>query len=258
MTVAGNRLHPSRLVAILVLLTGFASPIAAADALPKGFVRLASLDTGIREVMRYATAANVTGKPLPGYGAAACILRDDVARALARVQTALRPEGLGLVVFDCYRPQRAVAALVAWTQDKAVPQRGPFHPAIDRQALVAQGYIAARSLHASGFAVDLALAPLEGPPVPISRADGDPAPCTADQAARGDGDLLDFGTTFDCFDPAAATQAPGRSEEVTANRQRLVAAMAAEGFVNYRREWWHFTYARRSKAVAHDFPITDP
>lgn len=258
MTRTGNRHRDSRFVIIAILLTGLSSPVTAGDGLPSGFVRLASLDTGIREVMRYATAANVTGKTLPGYGATACILHEDAARALARVQMALRPEGLGLVVFDCYRPQRAVAALVAWTQDKAAPQRGPFHPVIDRQALVAQGYIAARSLHASGFAVDLALAPLATPPVPISGAESDPVPCTAGQTARGDGDLLDFGTTFDCFDPAAATRAPGLSEEVMANRQRLVAAMAAEGFVNYRREWWHFTYAHRGKAVAHDFPITDP
>jgi D-alanyl-D-alanine dipeptidase len=259
--IATSRIRRTEwLLALLLLPTLLVGRAAMAkESLPDGFVRLADIDPNIREDMRYATARNVTGAALPGYGAPACLLREEAALALSRVQAALKDKGLGLVVFDCYRPQRAVSALVAWAATPGAQRRGPAHPGIDRSALVEKGYIAARSLHATGYAVDLALAPLASPAVPREgQAMDDGALCTASQAERGDGDLLDFGTTFDCFDPAASTDAPGQSPVVRTNRRLLIEAMTAQGFTSYRREWWHFSYARRGKAKAHDFPIIAP
>ena len=51
------------------------------------------------------------GRRVDGYEAPVCILTREAAEALARVQAELAPRGLGLKVFDCYRPQRAVAVL---------------------------------------------------------------------------------------------------------------------------------------------------
>ena len=50
-----------------------------------------------------------------------------------------------------------------------------------------------------------------------------------------------MGTPFDFFDPLANTDSPAATEVQRANRQRLVDAMAREGFANYPMEWWHFT-----------------
>ena len=63
--------------------------------------------------------------------------------------------------------------------------------------------------------------------------------------ATATGHALDMGTAFDTF--AAAAHTANATGEVAGNRRRLVAAMEAEGFVNYDQEWWHFS-----------FPLPDP
>jgi D-alanyl-D-alanine dipeptidase len=152
---------------------------------------------------RYATADNFTGAPLPGYEANRALLRREAAFALARVQKRARSEGFALKVFDGYRPVRATLAMIEWTERAG------------QQKLVRDGYIASRSRHNTGLAVDLTL-------------------------IGGDGQELDMGTPFDTFSSAAHTvKATG---EVATNRALLVRLMAAEGFTNYDKEWWHFSY----------------
>ncbi len=94
-----------------------AAPASARDMLPPGFVYLRDVDATIMQDMRYATADNFTGRPLPGYGAAECVLRRETAEALKRVQADLAKENLGLKVYDCYRPTRAVRAMADWAHD---------------------------------------------------------------------------------------------------------------------------------------------
>jgi D-alanyl-D-alanine dipeptidase len=153
---------------------------------------------------KYATADNFTGAPLPGYEANRALLRREAAAALARVQTRARSEGFALKVFDGYRPVRATLAMVEWTERTG------------QRKLVRDGYIASRSRHNLGLAVDLTL-------------------------IGGDGRELDMGTPFDTFSPAAHTA--NATGEVAANRALLVRLMEAEGFTNYDKEWWHFSYA---------------
>src|SRR5215470_19722267 len=94
-----------------------AAPASARDMLPPGFVYLRDVDSSIVQDMRYATADNFTGHPLPGYGAAECVLRREAADGLKRVQADLARENLSLKVYDCYRPTRAVRAMEAWAHD---------------------------------------------------------------------------------------------------------------------------------------------
>jgi D-alanyl-D-alanine dipeptidase len=177
------------------------APDAAAETL---LVDIRSGDSTIRVDARYASSNNFTGKPLPGYEAPRALLRREAAVALARVQARLRSEGLGLLVYDGYRPVRATLAMVDWAKRTG------------REELLSQGYIARRSRHNLGLAVDLTLVEL------------------------GTGAELDMGTPFDTFAEAAHTaNAEGR---VRRNRQILVRAMEAEGFSNYDQEWWHFSY----------------
>ncbi len=177
------------------------APDAAAESL---LVDVRSLDPAILVDLRYATTNNFTGAVLPGYGAQKALLRGEAAQALARVEARLRTGDMGLRIWDAYRPVRATRAMVAWAERTG------------RTDLLDQEYIARRSRHNLGVAVDLTLVDLVT------------------------GTELDMGTPFDTFSEAAHTaNAQGR---ILRYRQILVRAMEEEGFRNYENEWWHFSY----------------
>ena len=209
---------------------------AAAAGLPPGFVRLAEIAPQVRQDIRYAGRDNFTGRPVPGYGAAECWLRRDAAEALALVAQDLARGGWRLVVYDCYRPTRAVAAFVRWAADPADQARKAEHyPRIEKSRLFALGYIARASSHSKGNAVDAG----------AERMD-----------AAGRATPLDFGTAFDMFDPRSAGASRAVGGEAAANRARLSAAFAGRGFTPYAREWWHFGFG--TGGAAYDVPITGP
>jgi D-alanyl-D-alanine dipeptidase len=177
------------------------APDAVADTL---LTDVRTLDPTIVVDLRYATPNNFTGAPLPGYLANRAFLRREAAPALVRVQQDLRSRGLGLKVFDAYRPVRATLAMVEWTER------------VNRPDLLADGYIASRSRHNLGLAIDLTLIDL------------------------ATGRELQMGTPFDTFSAAAHTA--NASGEAAANREKLRSAMERQGFVNYDQEWWHFSF----------------
>jgi D-alanyl-D-alanine dipeptidase len=217
--------------AILVLRAS--ATLGGAMTLPPGFVRLADIAPSIRQDVRYAGHDNFMGRPAPGYEAADCWLRREAAEALARVQADAGKQGLGLIVWDCYRPQRATDAFVRWASDAADQAMKPrFYPAIDKAKLFQEGYIGRRSGHSTGLAVDLGL-------------------------VGADGALLDFGSGFDLFDPRSWTASHAVGAPARANRERLKHLMETRGFANYPREWWHYSLpAGDGQAPAYDVPIT--
>ena len=179
------------------------APIASAAAAESLLVDVRKLDSTIAVDLRYFTADNFTGAPLPGYEANRAYLRREAAVALAKVQQQLRSEGLGLLIWDGYRPVSGTEGMVSWAERTG------------NMKYFKQGYIARRSRHNMGVAVDLTLVMLDT------------------------GTPLDMGTPFDTFSEAAHTaNATGTAAR---NRQRLVAAMEAQGFSNYDQEWWHFS-----------------
>jgi D-alanyl-D-alanine dipeptidase len=114
--------NPSFVAAALLLAT------AAATAEPPGFVDVATAAPSVRLDLRYATTDNFTHQVV--YPAAQCLLRREVAERLRRVQAALEPRGLGLEVWDCYRPlsvQRRFWALVPDPRYVADPAKGSRH-----------------------------------------------------------------------------------------------------------------------------------
>ncbi len=173
--------------------------------IPEGaqLTNVQAADPTIRTDVRYATANNFTGERLPGYDRPLALLRPEAARALARVQARLRADGLGLKVFDGYRPVRATLAMVDWAERT------------NRRWVLDQGYVARSSGHNRGHTVDLTLVRLDS------------------------GEELDMGTAYDTFSEAAHTA--NATGAVRINRGKLVEAMNAEGFVNYSKEWWHFS-----------------
>jgi D-alanyl-D-alanine dipeptidase len=205
--------------------------------------------------MRYATANNFTGRPLPGYEAGACILARAAADALKQVQVDLAPENLSLKVYDCYRPTRAVAAMARWAANRhAGPDTRRFYPALKKERLFALGWIGAHSAHSRGVAVDLTIVP-KGSQQPPFDTNANYGSCSGPVAARAPDNSLDMGTGYDCFDAKSFTRAAGLTKDEQARRARLVAVMRGHGFVNYKREWWHFSFPAADQRRAYDLPI---
>jgi zinc D-Ala-D-Ala dipeptidase len=200
------------------------SPSALAGERPRGFAKLADVAPTIAQDMRYAGARNFTGRPVPGYGAAQCWLRAEAARALKAAQKDAHARGFDLVVFDCYRPIRAVAAFLDWSKSKDETTKPEYYPDIDKRALFAQGYIALKSQHSTGLAVDVGVVG------------------------------WDFGTPFDFFDRRSWTKARVDAA-ARANREQLVALMRRHGFENFSREWWHFSLIKAKHVRSYDAPI---
>ncbi|BDV38776.1 M15 family metallopeptidase [Methylocystis bryophila] len=206
-------------------LSGLAAiPPASAGEPPPGFVRLADVAPGIEQDMRYAGSNNFTGAPVPGYRAPQCWLRREAAQALARAQALAHRRGFDLVVYDCYRPRRAVAAFLAWSKSADESTKDAYYPHVAKSELFAQGYIAERSTHSTGLAVDIGV--------------------------KG----WDFGAPFDYFDRRSWTKSPV-SRAAQSAREKLVALMRSVGFENYPREWWHFSYGDAKATESFDAEI---
>jgi zinc D-Ala-D-Ala dipeptidase len=187
------------IAALLVALAAAGSPETRAA----GLVDIHRYGPGIRVELAYRTAQNLTGRRLPGYCREWALLLDPAARDLGRVQRRLRRRGLGLLVLDAYRPARASRALVRWAERNG------------RGDLVGT-YIARRSRHNTGSAVDLTL------------------------VRAADGERLRMGSRFDELSSRAHTRsATGRALH---NRLVLERAMERFGFSAYWREWWHFEH----------------
>jgi zinc D-Ala-D-Ala dipeptidase len=229
------------------------------STLPAGFVYLREIDPTIEQDIRYAGYDNFVGHPLPGYEAPECILRRETAAALKRVQNELSASGLRLKVYDCYRPTRAVGAMAQWVHNGA-PAGGSkrFFPRLQKNSLFALGYIAPHSQHSTGIAVDLTLVMASSSPATPFDAKAAYGPCTGPAAQRSPDDSMDMGTGYDCFDTASHTTSGAVGAEQQRWRRVLLEAMRRQGFGNYDREWWHYSYWRAGRGPAYDFPIRSP
>ena len=201
----------------LLVLFCLGIPAPAAAQIPTGFVDMGEFLVGVQIEARYATADNFVGVPIDGYEAGKVLLTQEAADALLAVRIELREAGLGLKLFDGYRPQRAVDHFARWAQD-AEDQRmkSAYYPRIEKSALFVQGYIAAQSGHSRGSAVDLTLVALDT------------------------GEELDMGTSWDFFDPRSAPASAEVTPQQRARRELLQITMMKHGFEPLDTEWWHF------------------
>ncbi|UVO39918.1 M15 family metallopeptidase [Bradyrhizobium arachidis] len=239
----------------LAIIAIAAASSAHAQSLPGGFVYLRDVDPSIIQDIRYATSSNFVGRPLAGYGAGECVVKREVGLRLRAVQHDLAAQQLSLKMFDCYRPARASLDMVRWSQNgRETPADRRYNPRIPKTELFRLGYIASHSQHSTGAALDLTLVDLKAD----NSAKIDPskayADCTAPVAERLPEGSVDMGTGYDCTDAMGHTAAPSITRDQRAWRKRLVAAMAKQGFVNYSKEWWHFSLPGAGGA-AYDFPI---
>lgn len=202
----------------LCFMALFCPPLGAQETLPPGFVELTAAVPGLRVDLRYAGSHNFIGQPIEGYENPRALLTHPAAAALARAQEELAPFGLGLLIYDAYRPQRAVDHFVSWSLDLGDTRRKrEFYPEVEKSRLFELGYIAQKSGHSRGSTVDLTL---------VSLADGVP---------------LDMGAPWDFFDPISWPDSAEVTAAARAHRLLLRTVLMRQGFRPYDKEWWHFT-----------------
>lgn len=181
------------------------------------FAFVDELVPGIRWDAKYATWDNFTGRPVDGYLANRIVGTKALCAALERAQEHARSLGFGLLIWDGYRPQRAVNRFLQWSQQ---PEDGRtkhrHYPNIARDEMFSRGYVAARSGHSRGSTVDLTLFHLDS------------------------GELASMGGDHDLMDPVSHHGAAGVPDLEAGNRQTLCTVMEESGFDRYDNEWWHY------------------
>jgi D-alanyl-D-alanine dipeptidase len=235
-----------RIPTFMVLLFGFtlALPQAgfAAGCAPPAFVDVTDVVPGVHLDMRYFTAHNFVGTKVDGYRAPRCLLTRHAAEALRGVQKDLQPFGLSLKIYDCYRPQSAVNHFMRWAKDiDDTKTKKEFYPDVDKRNLFKDGYIAEKSGHSRGSTVDLTIV-ISGAPDQETYRPGQPLfECYLPADKRFRDNSIDMGTGFDCFSEASHTAYGAIGAEQRIHRALLKTLMEKHGFVNYDKEWWHYT-----------------
>jgi len=179
-------------------------------------LELVKLDKTIKLDIRYARTDNFVG--IVVYPQARAFLQRPAAEAVVRVHKKLKKQGLGIAIFDGYRP---------WSITKLFWEVTP-----DAQ----RKYVAnpkTGSKHNRGCAVDLSIYDLKT------------------------GKLVPMPSDFDEFTERASPNYGGGSEEETENRELLRKLMEAEGFTVNPNEWWHFDFKDWQNYAIYDISFDD-
>ncbi|WP_136708878.1 D-Ala-D-Ala dipeptidase VanX [Agromyces sp. H66] len=198
------------------------------------FVYLDEHIAGIRWDAKYSTWDNFTGRPVDGYHANRIIGTRALCDAVGRARDVAASRGFGLLIWDGYRPQRAVDDFLRWSRQPEDGRTKPRHyPNIARPEMFDLGYVAARSGHSRGSTVDLTLYRL------------------------ATGERVVMGGDHDLMDPVSHHGAEGIPDAEARNRRHLRSIMEACGFSAYAAEWWHYTLRDEPHPDTYfDFPIT--
>ena len=201
---------------------------------PSGFVLLADKVPGIVQEIRYYSTYNFIGERINGYEEPCALITKEAARALIAVSNEMNVQGYRLKVFDAYRPACAVRHFVLWGIEDLDQRMKPyFYPDLEKQALFKQGYIASRSSHCRGSAVDLTLLDMRT------------------------GKEVDMGSPFDLFSEVSHPDSRAVTDAQYENRMFLQAAMVRNGFQPLDCEWWHFSLKDEPwPEVYFEFPVS--
>jgi zinc D-Ala-D-Ala dipeptidase len=197
------------------------------------FVFVDELVPGVRWDAKYATWDNFTGKPVDGYLANRIVGTRALCAALEKARGKAASLGFGLLLWDGYRPRRAVDCFLRWSEQ---PEDGRtklrHYPNIGRAEMLEKGYVAAKSGHSRGSTIDLTLYHL------------------------ATGELAPMGGGHDLMDPISHHGAKEITLAEAINRQHLCSIMKTCGFSSYDCEWWHYTLGDEPYPDTYfDFPI---
>ena len=210
------------------------------EGLPEGFVYIDQIIPSIRLSPRYAGDHNFIGKPIEGYLSKRIVLTEKAAQALKKAQEHFLKEGYLIVVYDAYRPQKAVDHFMRWSKDvKDQKMKDQYYPRVNKEQVFELGYVAEKSGHSRGSTLDMTIIPVNQPLHDVK----------ASERTLKDGfkilylddGTVDMGSSFDLFDEASHTESSLVSSEHQKMRFYLREIMGLYGFVNYEKEWWHFT-----------------
>lgn len=212
----------SLLKSLLLLLIGFSSsaPKQEQQLDKSGFVQIHEAIPNITYDIRYQSTDNFVGAVVDGYKVPTAYISKEAAEALKKVQADLNTEGLGLKIFDAYRPQKAVDHFVRW--GKAVADtltKSKYYPEINKARVFELGYVAKKSGHTRGSTVDLTIIYMEA----LTE--------------------MDMGSGWDYFGAISHHDSPLVDSVHTAHRNKLRNLMKTHGFKEYSNEWWHYTLA---------------
>lgn len=166
--------------------------------------------------IRYYSNYNFTGNKINGYKAPVAYMTKESLKALTQAADDLRKQGYRLLIWDTYRPQKAVNNFVAWINNPNDAGDKSFYPNLEKSDLLKGQYIMEKSGHTRGSTVDLTL-------------------------IKKDGSFVDMGGTFDLFSEISHPDYKKLTKEQKKNRKILHDAMIKAGFKGIDSEWWHFT-----------------
>lgn len=207
-----------RFLITLLILAG--SPLPSwAEAISEDksdFVEIGSVIDDAAFDIRYYSPNNFTGNKIDGYKAPRAYLTKEALGALAVAAQDLREQGYRLLIWDSYRPQKAVDNFVRWINNPEDEGDKTFYPELQKSDLLAGQYIMEKSGHTRGSTVDLTI-------------------------IKKDGGFVDMGGTFDLFSEVSHPDYQNLTDEQKNNRKILRDAMIKAGFNPLDSEWWHFT-----------------
>ncbi|HLT22195.1 MAG TPA: M15 family metallopeptidase [Bacteriovoracaceae bacterium] len=182
--------------------------ISLKDEVPETIIELA-----------YAGTHNFVGHRLPGYEKELALFPKILLPHFENASTLAFKRGFRLKIFDAYRPQKAVDFFIEWSQQQEDREdlKQLYYPKFSRSELFNEGYLAARSSHSRGTAIDLTI---------------------VEASSLND---LDMGGHFDLFDETSHTHSELISLAQKSAREELGSIMREAGFINYSKEWWHFS-----------------
>lgn len=226
-------------------------------SLPQGFSFLSEVDSTIVESPRYVGHENFLGRPIPGYVSTRIVSTTKAAQALSSAQKDFVAMGYSLVVYDAYRPQRAVDAFMLWSKDVSdQAAKSKYYPTIDKKDVFKLGYVAEKSGHSRGSTFDVTLIKLGLGVKPVQMAsktltDGSTIPFLDDNT-------IDMGASFDLFHPCSHHDTQLVNQSYAERRNLLRSVMKKHGFKEYAEEWWHYTLADEPFAQTYFDFVTGP
>lgn len=207
-----------RLFIIVLILFSFIQKTSASQISydKSDFVPIYTVIDDAAYDIRYYSSNNFTGNKINGYKAPVAYMTKEGANALKNAAEDLRKQGYRLLIWDTYRPQKAVDNFVVWINNPNDEGDKSFYPKLKKSDLLEGQYIMEKSGHTRGSTVDLTL-------------------------IKKDGSYVDMGGTFDLFSEISHPDYKKLTKEQKKNRKILHDAMIKAGFKGIDSEWWHYT-----------------
>lgn len=222
--------------------------------LPNNFVYLKDIDPTIIQSVRYAGQHNFVGTIIDGYAKDEVILTVQAAEALKQAQKRMKELNYCIVVYDGYRPQRAVNHFIRWAESNDTSQKELYYPTITKAEAFELGYIAKKSSHSRGSTVDLSII-RDGQTIHEIKIK-DTTLRDGSSIKSLDDCTVNMGSSFDLMHPASHHDSSLVDKKYLERRNFLRSIMEEHGFKAYHAEWWHYTLNNEIYPDEYfDFPV---